>query len=788
MTDKPDLVKRRTVKMALATALTGTLGCTTNAPSRSLSSTADEKTDVPQFHGDWKDTFDGPFLGQAYWANPMEDWQVKNGRAYCASRLGGRNVHALTHFIEAPEKGFTASVLVTCEDNAEFVGGAGFFIGVKSEIDEYRSNCFANNGLAAGMRKGALFIGSKTINISHAEAVELTLKSEKQGQGIKLTLIARDAATQRVLASVEKPEAAERVRGHLALGANVDFPPVAAADGDHQPSGSVFSFSDWRFSGQGVGHDSGRQFGPIMWAMYALHNNPNAGYELGMTVTMAPLGEYDEKKLTLEIKQNGVWQPISHTIIDTLSSTGTFKINAWDGTRATPYRIVYRQANKKGTVEQTFEGEIKPEPKNRSLKMASLTCQNDYAFPYEPVASNVLKYNADLLFFSGDQIYESHGGFGIIRTPERPAMLNYLRKFYQFGWAFREAMRSTPTICLPDDHDVLQGNLWGEGGKPMDNLGEDATASILGGYAEPVNVVNAIHRTCVSHLPATYDDEASPYGISSYFTVLNYGDVSFAILADRQWKSAPDAMGIVVGETGQDEAPAYVNPDYDNERLQLLGEKQEAFLEVWAKDWQGHGMKAVLSQTVFAGISTHQPRPDRYLKYDFDSSGWPASARNRAIRIMRESNALHICGDTHLGTLSQYGVEQPRDSNWAFCSPAIAAGWPRWWLPDELGLPHTDRPQHGMENTGNYKDAFGNHIYVYAAANPQVGESDNRYIKAHEKGSGFGTIEFDTQASTFKVTAFKFNVDIADPTEDHTYPGYPVTIKAEENRGQNHLG
>ncbi|MEI8641362.1 hypothetical protein P4S68_10940 [Pseudoalteromonas sp. Hal099] len=66
------------------------------------------------------------------------------------------------------------------------------------------------------------------------------------------------------------------------------------------------------------------------------------------------------------------------------------------------------------------------------------------------------------MFFSGDQIYESHGGFGVIRTPDDLAILNYLRKFYQFGWAFKEVMRNQPTICLPDDHDVLQGEFVGE--------------------------------------------------------------------------------------------------------------------------------------------------------------------------------------------------------------------------------------------------------------------------------------------------------------------------------------
>ena len=90
---------------------------------------------------------------------------------------------------------------------------------------------------------------------------------------------------------------------------------------------------------------------------------------------------------------------------------------------------------------------------------------------------------------SGDQLYENHGGYGLIREPAGPAILNYLRKYYMFGWAFREAMRDRPTLCIPDDHDVFQGNIWGESGKPMDT---GRGTSSLGGYREPARMVNVV--------------------------------------------------------------------------------------------------------------------------------------------------------------------------------------------------------------------------------------------------------------------------------------------------------
>ena len=105
---------------------------------------------------------------------------------------------------------------------------------------------------------------------------------------------------------------------------------------------------------------------------------------------------------------------------------------------------------------------------------------------------------------------------------------------------------------------------------------------------------------------------------------------------------------------------------------------------------------------------------------------------------------LHINGDQHLTTLCQYGTKQQRDSNCSFCTLAISAGYPRWWLSDEVGKPPQNRPAHGHTNTGEYLDGFGNKVYVDAVGNPVVGKAPNRYDKAHEKGSGFGFMTCDT--------------------------------------------
>jgi hypothetical protein len=266
-----------------------------------------------------------------------------------------------------------------------------------------------------------------------------------------------------------------------------------------------------------------------------------------------------------------------------------------------------------------------------------------------------------------------------------------------------------------------------------------------------------------------------------------YGGVGFAIIADRQWKSGPEHV-----KTDGKRADHVADAKFDCSTLDLpglvmLGERQETYLKNWVQDWRGHTLKAVLSQTVFAAITTHHGKYDDYLKGDLDSGAWPQTARNRAIDILRPAMALHINGDQHLTTLAQYGVDKQRDSMWSFCTPAIAVGYPRWWRPDEINMPHVKRPAHGLPNTGEFLDGFGNKVYVYAAGNPKVSKAKNRYEKAEEKGSGFGFITFDTVKKTYFIEAFRFLIDATDGKASNQFPGWPVTIQQAENRGENHI-
>jgi len=735
----------------------------------------------------WDNTRDRVFLGGGFWANTMEDWRLRDGWAECLVTSGGRSIHSLTHQLGNVEGTFTLSVRLSRSAGLSQESGAGFKIGARSDLDEVKSNCFATSGLVAGINGEKLVLGreSSALTVPYAEGECLLILKGKPGEGQRydLELTAQTPAGE-VLGSVALAAQKQFVTGNIALVSQFQAPPKG-----RQESAS-WRFTEWRASGDALVSNPDQRFGPILWTMHSLSDSrSDEGFVMKLSALTGPLAMGGGENVELLVEKDGSWQSLGAAALDTDAWVATFRLTNWDEKKETPYKVIYREKLNDGSeVVDEWSGKIKANPAGRPLRIGALTCQNDYAFPYGPVAENLVKLDPDLLYFSGDQLYENHGGFGVIRTPADPAILNYLRKFYQHGWAFRDAMRNAPTICIPDDHDVFQGNYWGEGGKAMVRSEEDRGASSKGGYIQPVKMVNVVHKTNTAHHPDIYDPTAIEQGMSVYYGDMVYGGVGFAILGDRQFKSGPEHVTVDGPRADHVVGQDFDTATLDKPGLVLLGERQEKFLEAWGDDWRGHTMKVLLSQTLFANAATHHGQADGYLKADLDSGGWPQTPRNRAVSILRKSMALHINGDQHLTTLVQYGVDRQRDSNWSFCTPAIAVGYPRWWRPDELGMPHENRPAHGLPETGEYLDGLGNKNYVFAVGNPEVGTAPHRYDRAHQKASGFGLVTIDLEAKTYLCEAFKFLVDATDGKPGNQFPGWPLTIHQEENRGENRVG
>jgi len=102
---------------------------------------------------------DRVWLGEQYWANPMEDWRVAGGRTECLRGGPNRNVALLTHALTGRPAGFEMSVRLGKLGPGE--GSAGFRIGIKDETDDYRAAALRGRGLSAGMTTaGQTFIGA----------------------------------------------------------------------------------------------------------------------------------------------------------------------------------------------------------------------------------------------------------------------------------------------------------------------------------------------------------------------------------------------------------------------------------------------------------------------------------------------------------------------------------------------------------------------------------------------------------------------------------------------------
>ena len=178
---------------------------------------------------------------------------------------------------------------------------------------------------------------------------------------------------------------------------------------------------------------------------------------------------------------------------------------------------------------------------------------------------------------------------------------------------------------------------------------DDGGASSNGGYREPARMVNVVHKTNAAHHPDYFDPTPVKQDISVYYGDMVYGGVSFAILGDRQFKSGPEHV-----DTGSGRADHVMDPGLRHVRCSTSRDwccwasGRKSSCEHWADDWRGHTMKVLLSQTVFAGVATHHGGFNGYLKADLDSGGWPQTARNNAIRILRKAMPLHINGDQHL--------------------------------------------------------------------------------------------------------------------------------------------
>ena len=243
----------------------------------------------------WTNTHDRVWLDGRCWANPMEDWSVVDGAAECGTTLGNRNVHLVTHQLTNTSGQFQMSVVISQVEVNKKDFGVGFKIGIHSELNEYRSNSFALNGIAAGLVDGKLVIDKTKKSLDgfgKPESITLTLQGKPAGNKYELTLSAADSAGNQ-LGAVTALVGKDKVLGNVAIFNN--FTPgkrKKRSRGDNARGGSRYRFNDWSVSGDAFTVSEENTFGPILWSMYSLSDSrSDEGFVMKLTALTGPLGD-----------------------------------------------------------------------------------------------------------------------------------------------------------------------------------------------------------------------------------------------------------------------------------------------------------------------------------------------------------------------------------------------------------------------------------------------------------------------------------------------------------------
>jgi len=479
---------------------------------------------------------------------------------------------------------------------------------------------------------------------------------------------------------------------------------------------------------------------------------------LKLSAQLFPLSRDEVRTVRLELERNGEFTEVAQAEVMYPGWDAHFRVEDWDSSRTVNYRVRHGE-------KATFEGLIRRDPVDKNeIVVANLSCNSSRTKgPREEMIANILQQDPDLLFFAGDQTYHH---------------TQHTAGWLEWGLQFREITRDRPTITIPDDHDVGQANLWGEGGKRA-----STAAGPDGGYFYPPGYVNMVQRQQTWHLPDAFDPRPIGGDISVYFTALCIGGIDFAILEDRKFKSGPEGKIPKMGPRPDHiNDPAYDRSSVDVAGLSLLGDRQLAFLEAWTEDWEGADYKVALSQTAFCGAVHLHGQPSNRLLADLDCNGWPQTGRNKALRIIRRAWAPHLCGDQHLAVVVKHGIDEYSDGPFGFTSPAIVNTiYGRWWHPEDEKPGNNPVEKSPLPWTGQFEDGLGNKIDMLAYANPPNVKDEK------QRADGYGLVRFDKSKGTARFECWPRFAKVADG-DSAQFPGWPITIAMKDNDGRRAVG
>lgn len=786
-----------------------------------------------EFNSLWIEQTKRYWIGMDYWANRLQDWQLNFGHLECLNgKEDLRTVHLLTHYLSEENGSFSMSIktgLISNSSKMDENSWTGFLIGAGSIKEDFRKRALVYNAsgkyggiICAVNGKGRIVFfnnNDKRSEINLVEAMEVK-RPVLSTKGIEIRLESfTDDSLYEISCSVydiEKGDLltrasimniqAEQMTGNIAI----------AANGGANNNGSSYWYKNWKVSGTKIAIAPENKLGPVIGSQYTLSNKT-----LKLTAQLPPIANTDPKTIALETALSGTenWQQIAEASVIVPGYTATFTITGWDDDRDYDYRLVYALPNIHGTLINTYyTGIIRKNPADKDeiviagfsdckQSLDVFSSEYDFSgnkvwFPHNRLINSVKTYHPDILFFSGNQVTGNS-----IDLPDLSSELNseldYLYKWYIWYWAFGELTSKIPTVCIPYTHDVFQQNLWGANGI----RGRVRTAETRlpryykeneqyweqdgGGYIMSPAFVKMVEHTQTSHLPHPVDSTTIVYDIGVYYTEMNYGNISFAIVESNKFKSSP---AIMIPEARIVNGIPTKNLDvnqYDKPGAKLLGDRQLNFLENWVTDWKDSYMKVVFTQSVPANMSTRKNSSNYRINIpfvsrtsskhaknkmiaDMESNGWPRSARNKMLNILRKGFAFIIAGDQQLTNVIHHGTTQWDDAGYSFCIPSLTNQNSQIWNPSVSGI---NRSEGQPSYTGCFYDGFGNMIDV-KAVHPNT--SDEKSQESENQSGGYAIFRLNKKTQEITMECLPNNCNSPD-SEIEQYPGWPVTISLENN-------
>lgn len=734
-----------------------------------------------------------PWIGPEFWSNRFQDWRLHDGRIECLNGDEGfelRTLGLLTHDVNADGSAARISGRFKPLTSADEDGLAGFLIGVGGGQLDYRAAALAQRG--SGENGGFMAVvdchgrvafrdhtdedfatlsydeldgveGNEAPPQFVSEGVDLVLEIKREGDTYEVALTAFDVGSGEPTSFAQRSGVTnDELIGSISL---LSSPPIGK-------SGARWAIESLQLGGDKLSQHPARSLGPVIASLYSLSDQV-----LKMTAQFMPLGDQDPSRAQLEIRRSGGdWQTTATAAI-TDGYVALFRVEGWDDSRDWEYRISFE-----GSSNVLWSGTVRKDPKDtKDLDIALYSCisstaqsmeggrraylpqekpmgrfsPRNFYFPHNDLATNTLARDPDLLLVCGDQYYEHNPIRFAGDTPHRK--IDTLYRWYLWLWSFREIIKDRPSVFLIDDHDVLHGNIWGQGG--IDSPDGDQNQ---GGYMHGADLVRMVHACQTGHNPDPYDPTPVKNDIPVAYGEFFYGGVSFAVIEDRKWKTAP--------QQGR----------FYTHVAELLGARQEKFLAEW-KNMRPGAPKVVVSQSIWSCLQTS---PEGRSITDFDSNGYPPLGRRKAVSLVKDAGAVMIAGDQHLASVVRQGIDSYDDGPIQFSGPAGAAYWQRWFDPLEP-LPNA---RDGVAESGDWIDGFGNKMNIMAVANPKITFAE---MRAHRTGpgqalldpdlksEGYGVLRVSHQREEFEFECWPTKMDPTAP-DARQYAGWPLTVRFDE--------